>query len=155
MFMAESIIKEVEPFINSGNLTEALKVIEKAIKVNPYHAPGWELRGRIYDALGNTSEAQANYHKARRLGMDALMLLASGKGPKKRTGKFDSTYTKPIGYALFQDAESWTQQGASLVSLYKLEEALFCYEKALKLNPDYIPAKENKSFLLRLLGWKE
>jgi len=74
---------------------------------------------------------------------------------KKHTKKVDSNYTKPPGYTLFQDAESWTQQGAALVSLYKFEEALFCYDKALKSNQKYIPAKENKSFLMRLLGWNE
>jgi len=43
----------------------------------------------------------------------------------------------------------------SLQGLYQLEEALICYNNALKKKPNYIPALENKALLLKLTGWKE
>jgi len=42
-----------------------------------------------------------------------------------------------------------------LLSLYKYEEALICYNKALEINPEYTPAIENKRLLLKLAGWRE
>jgi protein O-GlcNAc transferase len=151
--MAEQIIKEAGALINGGKLKEGLEKIENAIQVNPYHAPGWELKGRVLDALGRSSEARESYQRAKKLGMDALTFLASQKKIPKPTGNLNPNLIKPLGY--IQGEESWTQHGASLVSLYKFEEALYCYDQALKFNPNYIPAKKNKTFLLRLTGWKK
>ena len=59
---------------------------------------------------------------------------------------------EPIGYV--QDEDSWTLHAVSLLSLFfQFEEALICYNKALRINPKYIPALENKALLLKLTGW--
>lgn len=51
--MAEQIIKKAGALINSGKLKEALELIENAIRVNPYHAPGWELQGGCWMLLAD------------------------------------------------------------------------------------------------------
>ncbi len=151
--MAVKIIKETEKLVNKGKLDEAVTIINKALNINPYHAPGWELKGRLLSSLGKDSEAQVCYQKGKKYGMNALTMLAGQKKVPRNPDQINIKLIEPIGY--IHDEESWTQHAVSLVALYKFEEALVCYNKALKFNPNYIPAKENKDFLLKLTGWKD
>jgi tetratricopeptide (TPR) repeat protein len=45
---------------------------------------------------------------------------------------------------------AWNNKGNVLVNLGKKKDAIQCYKKALKLNPNYIPAKRN----LRMMNVK-
>lgn len=153
MRMSQSILKKAGILINSGDLKKALNVIEKALNINRYNAYGWNLKGRVLDALNRDAEAQECYEKAKKCGMDAILFLAGQKGIPRSLNTIDSRLIAPIGY--IHDEDSWTLHAVSLVSLLKFEEALICYNKALEFNPNYIPALENKELLLKLTGWKE
>ena len=54
-----------------------------------------------------------------------------------------------------RNAEAWTNKGVDLVSLKKYDDALKCFEKALKIDP-YLPQASNgKEEVLRILGFVE
>jgi tetratricopeptide (TPR) repeat protein len=80
----------------------------------------------------------ANF-KALRLDLERLL--------KQKTGE---TITVP-GFSEFE-AWEWNNKGCSLHTLGRDEEALKCYNKALKLNPAYIMAWNNKGNSLNSLG---
>ena len=151
--MTKSILKDAARLINKGKLKDGLALIEKALKANPYDAYGWNLKGRVLDALNNELSAQECCQKANKYGLNAILHLAGQKHRPRNPGQVDKKLIEPIGY--FSDEESWTQHAVSLLSLYKYEEALICYNKALEINPEYTPAIENKRLLLKLTGWKE
>ena len=144
--MSDLILKNAARLINKDKLKKGIVLIEKALKVNPYNAYGWNLKGRVLETLNDKINAQKCYQKAKKLGFDAILLLSRQKHiPRKQV---DKKLIEPIGY--FSDEESWTEHAVSLLSLYKFEEALICYNKALELNPEYTPAIENKALLLKL-----
>lgn len=128
-------------------------LIEKALKDNPYNAYGWNLKGRVLEALNDESNAQKCYQKAKKYGFDAILILSGRKYVPRDLEQIDERLIEPKGY--FSDEESWTQHAVSLLSLHKFEEALICYNKALKFNPEYLPAIENKALLLKLTNWGE
>ena len=149
--MTKSILKDAGRLINKGKLKDGLTLIEKALKANPYDAYGWNLKGRVLDALNNELSAQECYQKANKYGLNAILHLAGQK--RRPRNQVNKKLIEQIGYC--SDEESWTQHAVSLLSLYKYEEALICYNKALEINPEYTPAIENKRILLKLTGWKK
>ena len=52
----------------------------------------------------------------------------------------------------FEDYRVFSNYGVILVSFGKLKEAVFCYRKAIKLNPDFADAHFNLGNLMRNLG---
>ena len=153
IIVSNQILKDAAHLINKGKLENGIILIEKALKVNPYNAYGWDLKGRVLEALNDELNAQECYQKAKKYGFDAILLLSGQKHIPRNLEQVDKKLIEPIGY--FSDEESWTQHAVSLLSLYKYEEALICYNKALKFNPEYTPAIENKALLLKLTNWEE
>jgi len=56
------------------------------------------------------------------------------------------------GSALKREAASLFKQGKPDEAGKKLEEALTCYDEALKIDPNYTKAKENRAEVLKALG---
>ncbi len=56
------------------------------------------------------------------------------------------------GSSLKREAASLLNQGQHDDAAKKLEEALTCYEEALKIDPNYTKAKENRAEVLKALG---
>ena len=151
--MSNPILEDAARLINKGKLKNGITLIEKALKVNPYNAYGWNLKGRVLEALNDVLNAQDCYQKAKKYGFDAILLLSEQERVPRNLEQVDKKLVEPIGY--FSDEESWTEHAVSLLSLYKFEEALICYNKALKFNPEYTPAIEGKALLLKLTNWEE
>lgn len=151
--MSNSILKDAAHLINKSKLKKGKILIENALKVNPYNAYGWNLKGRLFEALNDEPSSQKCYQKAKRYGFDAILLLSGQKHVPRNLEQVNGNLIEQIGY--LSDEESWTQHAVSLLSLYKYEEALICYNKALEINPEYAPAIENKELLLKLTKWEE
>ncbi|MEQ8189796.1 MAG: tetratricopeptide repeat protein [Candidatus Eremiobacterota bacterium] len=56
------------------------------------------------------------------------------------------------GSVLKREAASLFKQGKPDEAGKKLEEALTCYDEALKIDPNYTKAKENRAEVLKALG---
>ncbi len=151
--MSNHILKDAAILINKNKLKRAVTLIEKALEFNPYNAYGWNLKGRVLEVLNDDAKAQKCYQKAKEYGFDAILLLSGQKHTPRNLEQVNKKLIEQIGY--FSDEESWTQHAVSLLSLYKYEEALICYNKALEVNPEYNPAIENRTLLLKLTNWKE
>jgi tetratricopeptide (TPR) repeat protein len=53
------------------------------------------------------------------------------------------------------DAFAWNNKGVSLVALKRYDEALLCFEKAIKIYPGYWTAWMNRGGCLKALGRHE
>ena len=51
-----------------GNFKQAIADATKAIQINPKYVPAYQLRGKIYQKLGDEAKAQADFAKAKELG---------------------------------------------------------------------------------------
>lgn len=151
--MSETLLKQAARLINKKKLNLGLALLDKALKLNPYNAYAWHLKSRVLSALNRGSEAQEALSKSKRLGIDAILQLSGRSNVPRSKGSVDPALVEPQGYV--HNAETWTEHGASLLSLLQFEEALYCYNKALEIDPNYVPARENKDLLLKLTGWKE
>ncbi|MEQ8172164.1 MAG: tetratricopeptide repeat protein [Candidatus Eremiobacterota bacterium] len=65
----------------------------------------------------------------------------------KKTSELNSK-----GSILKREAASLFKQGKPDEAGKKLEEALTCYDEALKIDPNYTKAKENRAEVLKALG---
>jgi serine/threonine protein kinase len=98
--------------------------------------------------------------------LDNLVKTCLAKDPANRFGNFQELrqclsdiYKVETGHAfpppipcLEHDARTWCNKGASLDALERPEEALACYEQALRINPRYVDAWSNKGVVLVKLG---
>ena len=46
------------------------------------------------------------------------------------------------------DAHAWFHKGVELNNLYRHQEAIQCYDKALKINPQYVDAQRLKRMII-------
>ena len=67
-------------------------------------------------------------------------------------GLFDNFKKK---YPECKTTEDWFYKGNQLASSGNLDEAIKCFDEAIKLNPNYFDAWYNKGFALKILGKTE
>ena len=140
--------------ILTGNLVGGIKLIDKAIKVNPNVAPAYNNRGNALLDLGRAQEALASYNKALSLKSDypsahnnrgnALLAL---ERLEEALASYDKALSLTPNYP-----DACFNRGNVLSRLKRFDEALASYGKALSLRPNYPEAYNNRGNLLQKLG---
>ena len=119
-----------------GRQHEAIAAYKRSVELNPNFAEGYRELGRIYERLGEYQKAVDAEEKAISLEPDFLSYCVMGlallnRGEHERSMYFSrkAIETKPESH------EAWNNLGESCLATGRLEEAVTCFERVLKLAP--------------------
>ena len=154
----EELLREGVELSAIGNFEQALT---KFIRINdkePTNSETWFYRGKAHCALAEFQNALACFAKAQEFGFRGMQLMMYGLTAKTNFSNFkrpdlsekhiEELELKSSVY--FPDEEAWLAQGAAYQMLMQYEEAYKSYQKALKIKPDYGPARKNLDFIKKL-----
>ncbi|MFN7306717.1 MAG: tetratricopeptide repeat protein [Alphaproteobacteria bacterium] len=134
--------------------TEALPFIEQTLELNPRQELAMMSRvdamlglGRLNEALIAAEELVAAHPRSRQALNWQSRALVLADQPERAL--MLCAANQNIG---LDDPNTHVNHGYVLGSLTRLEEALVCYDRALKLKPDDADAHYNRSFALLTLG---
>ncbi|MFX0102177.1 MAG: tetratricopeptide repeat protein [Candidatus Hodarchaeota archaeon] len=133
---------------------EALKVIDKAIGMEPGREYAWHVKGGILTGMKRYDEAMACFDKT--LEMDSTYTLGyNGKGNVfHELGLYREAieqYDKALEI-IPSDGRALAGKGLALHLLERSQEAVDCFDEAIENNPVYMPAWEYKMEVLSELG---
>ncbi len=136
-------IQRAKDFEDKGNLKEGVIELKNALQKNPDSAQARLLLGEIYLRLGQGDEAEKEFSRAEKLGVNPESIkLQLGKawllmGEYKRVLEeiSPSASTSPRNKAAILQ-----MQGDALLGLGKLEEGCNLYKNSLIVEPKYVPA---------------
>ncbi len=136
-------IQRAKDYEDKGNLKEGVIELKNAIQKNPDSAQARLLLGNIYLRLGQGDEAEKEFSRASKLGVNpesiklqlgkALLLMGDYKRVLEEISPSEST--TPRNRAAFLQ-----MQGDALLGLNKLEEGCKLYKDSLIAEPKHVPA---------------
>lgn len=140
--------------ILTGHLDAGVKLIDKALKINPNVPQAHNNRGNALLDLGRADEALVSYNKAVSLKPDyasahnnrgnALLVLDR---PGEALASYDKALALDPNYA-----QAYFNRGNALNKLKRVGEALASYGKAVALAPNYVDVYNNRGNTLLGLG---
>lgn len=151
------LIEEGNAYEENGQLTEAMKRYEGAVRLAPNLARGHLNRGNILSILGDANGALEAYATA--LDKDPTYAAAHYNmgNAYLRSGRHEpavACYRKAIAAKPdFADAE--VALGCALEDLGRFEDAAASYRRALQIKPDYAEVYNNLGNTLQSLGQLE
>lgn len=159
--MNNNKIKEAEKLAEKGfNLLKqdrfkaALKILEKAIKLDPKNVKAWRRKGYALYYLGRYKEALISLERALKLNSkDDIVWIHKGAALYELNR--DKEALKAFERALKinpKNADAWTGKGRTLLILEQESQAIVALDKALKLNPKDVDALSSKGFALSILN---
>lgn len=144
-----------------GKLDEAVSCCDRALEINPLDATAWHSKGGALAVLCRRKEALDCYDQV-------LEILSQDSAKSNDETSLFTTFGKPeeelsnpleaiarCNAALElapNDAKLWYEKGVALKALGDTVDALYCIERALKIDPNYIAAQYNMAFTLHDLG---
>ncbi|MAT13685.1 MAG: hypothetical protein CMJ46_00255 [Planctomyces sp.] len=141
-------VDEALALIKNGRLSDGLQRINLAIATAPTNANAFFERGKLFDTLGQTTGAIADYSVAvqldptnaryvNQLGYHYLKrnVLQHAKAQFSRAIDLDSSYAVP-----------YNNRALVFIAEKRFDEAIADFETALKLHPEYYDALSNKGF---------
>ena len=138
---------------------EALASYDEAIKLKPDFPQAWYYRGLALRSLGRFQEAIESYDKAIELKPDYYEAWGSRSFALYWSGH-DAYNDKKLIYSaekaldIFKlgNHDNWRYQGLIISLLGRHEDAITCFDKVLKLQPDDYWAWNNRGIALLALG---
>ncbi len=161
------ILDRVDEYLENNELDKALSECEAAIQLDPDFSVTYNYRGEIYDEMGLLEKAITNYQKAIELDpeyKEALENLLSAEfgleeefedsiAKNHLDQALEYVYDDEIEKALLECeaakpnmpsiAIAHNYLGLILQTASQLELAIEAYNKAIRLNPRFFPAREN------------
>ncbi|MGA2042238.1 MAG: DUF6165 family protein [Roseiarcus sp.] len=142
---------------NRGRATEAIEMIDAALKAKPDYPEALCLGGFILSEAGQTDAALRFYEQATRYRPDYPVALAnSGKllFGLRRFEEALAAFDKSIAVAP-DNADAWNNRAGALRELGRLEESLLAGRRAVALRPDFAEAILNSATVLMKLDRHE
>ena len=132
-----------------GQLDDAVTYLERATRLDPNSAAVWSNLGVALDARGSTVLAESTYRKALELDSDnpvtlqnlAANLISRGKGPEAL-----SIMEQVV--ARHDTPSARKRYGDALALVRRYDQAMRQYDAALQADPKYLPAINEKAFVL-------
>ena len=135
----------------------AVKLITKALAINPDFAEAHNNLGNAFTELGKLDEAVASCHKALAIKPDLAEAHNNLGTALKELGKLDeavTSYRKAL--AINHDfVEAHYNLGNAFIKLGKLDEAVASFHKTLAIEPNFVEAHINLGAALKELGRME
>lgn len=129
---------------------DALKAIDKAIKINPDEAALWCNRGAILSSLDRNDDAMISYDKAIHLDAKNTLIWTSRGAALNKLDRYEEavdSFNRAIKIAS-NNYVAWTQRGIALARLGRYVDARESYDKALDINPNYEDAQKNREKII-------
>jgi len=114
-------------YYECGDFAKAVQLLDKLLATNPDDAIAWLKRGSAVSQLGRQDEAVSCFDKA----IDTVSRT-------QRVWKFRGGSAKGITGAVPADVvevKAWNGKGLAFRALGRIREALACYDRALKIDP--------------------
>lgn len=150
-----AVLAAIEDMTNHGDRGVAL--LERAMKIAPGDARGYDQLGRVYLHAGNTAKALMSFEQGIKLpnaSADLYAVLAQTYVDLSQPEK--ALQAVEPGLALMPDApELQTAHGIALQAAGRLEEAVGAFRRAVKLAPNVCEANYNLGNTLLQLGRKD
>ena len=129
-----------------GQMDDAVKYARRATELDPQSAAAWSNYGVVLDNVENSAEAETAYRKSLELNssQDAILVnLGANLTRQKKSAEAINVLSQvvkrldtAVTHKLFADA---------LASAERYDDALWEYDIALKKNPRYYPAMNDKA----------
>jgi type IV pilus assembly protein PilF len=128
-------------YMHQGELSVAKDKLDRAVKQDPNYAPAHSARAMLYDRLGNSEVADAEFRTALRLSPNdpdmvnnyAVYLCQNGR-TDEAVKKFQEAAANP----LYRTPEAaYTNAGVCLRAAKRDDEARALFSKALQVKPSY------------------
>lgn len=131
-----------------GRLDEATRYYEDAVEAAPIHNPSIDNLAAIYARMGRRADARAMYERAQgnnRYDVVATMGLVRLEIAENTRESYLSAEARLLGVLKWmpENAEALTNLGAVRVALGRPDEAVACYNEALRYDPRHITALLN------------
>jgi tetratricopeptide (TPR) repeat protein len=142
---------------NRGSATEAIEMIDAALKTRPDYPEALCLGGFILAQAGHIDAALRFYARAIQLKPDFLVALANSGKLLFALRRFDealAVFDKAIAVAP-ADADAWNNRAGALRELGRLEDSLVACRQALARRPDFAEAMLNLGSVLMKLDRHE
>lgn len=129
--------------ITKQQLDEAEKLINEYIAAKPDSADGYITLGNLRMAQSKEIDAKELFDKAYKLspGQGAVNLAAYHRWMEEYE-KAETYFAEAIKY-LPSDPTIRVERGVNFALQNKVDEAIACWQEALKIDPDFLPAKMN------------
>lgn len=163
----DRLLRQAESFLKNKNLPQALNACEQGLALDSERADIYIQRGLIYDESGQMEQALADYRTA--LGLDPESEDAAGylqSAEEDLAQAFESSparqhLDRALGFAWEERSElalqaceqarlslppiaiAYNALGLVLEELEQVEPAIEAYLEALRLNPEFHPARKN------------
>ena len=133
-----------------GQLNDALKLVGKAVKINPRSANALNSRGVILAHLERHVEALASFDAALNLEPNHVQALSNRCNSLNELGRYhDAITSSDRALAINPNySDVYIPRGAALLSCKRYTEALESYEQSIKLNPDLAMAWNGRGNVL-------
>lgn len=153
-------LAKAEKLVEADKFDEALKLIDKALKVEPKNEPVLLLRADVFIKMNRADDAIKAYDKLIAMFPDkpdyevGKMFLAGKMRRWEEALKLwdKSIQLHPNDVSVFQD---WISKGQCLMSLNRHDEALKALEKASELEPNNKSVQKDVSGMLLRLNRKD
>ena len=139
-----------------GNYEQALMFFDRAIAINENQAEVWTKRAITLQNLNRIGEAIEANQRAIGLIKENQLLATNNFLDNSTQSKVEFSPSIPNPIVNLDDAGIWFENGNSLYSKGRYQEAIASYNNALKFKPDSLNAWYNRGIALRDLGrWEE
>ncbi|HJV00591.1 MAG TPA: tetratricopeptide repeat protein [Burkholderiaceae bacterium] len=140
----------------NGRHQLALDSYARALALNPRHPDALNNRGNVHRDLNRLDEALADYDSALALRPRFALAMAARADVLNRLGRTqDALAAIDRALALQATPELHNARGTVLQTLQRRDDALLCFEEALRCDPTHLTAWNHKAGALYLMGRRD
>ncbi|MBA5688640.1 O-linked N-acetylglucosamine transferase, SPINDLY family protein [Rugamonas apoptosis] len=140
----------------NGRHQLALDSYARALALNPRHPDALNNRGNVHRDLNRLEQALSDYDSALALRPRFALALAARADVLNRLGRTqDALAAIDRALALQETPELHNARGTVLQTLQRRDDALLCFEAALRCDPTHLAAWNHKAGALYLMGRRD
>ena len=144
-------------YLDNNMFSEALKAINKAIKINNGNADFFLMRARVHDKMKNYNAATNDIQTALDLAPKQSDMYWVAANVLFKMGRFNeaaNNYTRAIQYDnenMIELHNAYYNRGSCLLKMKKYQEAVADFNSAIEIEPAFTGAYHNRGVVLKNL----